>query len=72
MKKILNKQENEDERLRIQIQKTKIALESAYSNFQNVVEPDLIDCYIYEVNAVQKRYKYLLQKAKELDGKMFV
>ncbi len=45
------------------IAKTKCALDSAYSNFDNVVDPDLIDCYIYEVNAVQKRYKFLLEKA---------
>jgi hypothetical protein len=51
-----------------EINKTKLALESAYSNFENVVDPDLIDCYIYEVNAVQKRYKFLLKQAKELDS----
>ncbi|MDO5573919.1 MAG: YaaL family protein [bacterium] len=45
------------------IAKTKCALDCAYSNFDNVVDPDLIDCYIYEVNAVQKRYKFLLEKA---------
>lgn len=42
------------------IDKTKFALETAYSNFDNVTEPDLIDCYIYEVNSSLKRYKYLL------------
>ena len=47
------------------IRKTKYALDCAYSNFENVVDPDLIDCYIYEVNAAQKRYKYLLEKAKQ-------
>lgn len=51
-----------------EINQTKLALESAYSNFENVVDPDLIDCYIYEVNAVQKRYKFLLRQAKELDS----
>lgn len=56
----------EEELLRLEISKAKLALESAYSNFENVVDPDLIDCYIYEVNAVQKRYKYLLKQAKQL------
>ncbi len=51
-----------------EIKKTKLALESAYSNFENVIDPDLIDCYIYEVNAVQKRYKFLLKQAKEMDN----
>lgn len=43
------------------------ALENAYTGFDNVTDPDLIDCYIYELNAVMKRYKYLLQKAAESD-----
>ncbi len=50
-----------------EINKTKIAMEAAYSNFQNVVDPDLIDSCIYELNAVQNRYKFLLRKAKEAD-----
>lgn len=48
------------------IARTKQALDNAYDNFQNVVDPDLIDCYIYEVNAVQQKYKYLLKRAKQL------
>lgn len=57
----------EDDALLDEIRKTKLALESAYSNFENVVDPDLIDCCIYEVNAVQLRYKFLLKQAKEHD-----
>ncbi|HKL98416.1 MAG TPA: YaaL family protein [Mobilitalea sp.] len=47
-----------------EINRTKIALEAAYSNFENVVDPDLIDSCIYEMNAVQNRYKFLLKQAK--------
>jgi hypothetical protein len=50
-----------------EIEKTKLALDLAYANFQYVVEPDLIDCCIYELKAVQMRYKFLLAKAKEYD-----
>lgn len=50
-----------------EINKTKIALEAAYSNFENVVDPDLIDSCIYEMNAVQNRYRFLLKQAKALD-----
>lgn len=46
---------------------TKSALDTAYANFESVVNPDLIDCYIYEVNAVQKRYKFLLELAREME-----
>jgi hypothetical protein len=67
--KLFSKKKNpEAELLLNEIQRTKIALEAAYSNFENVVDPDLIDCYIYEVNAAQKRYKFLLKRAKELDA----
>ena len=48
------------------LEKTRFELESAYSGFDNVTDPDLIDCYIYEVNAIMKRYKYLLNQAAYL------
>lgn len=48
-----------------EINMTKAALNAAYANFDNATDPDLIDCYIYQLNSEQKRYKYLLQKAKE-------
>ena len=32
------------------------ALETAHSNFENVCDPDLIDSYIYEINALSFRY----------------
>lgn len=49
-----------------ELAETKCELDSAYAKFQNVIDPDLIDSSIYEVNAVQKRYKFLLRCAKEL------
>lgn len=54
------------ESLMLDIQKTRYELENAYAGFDYVTDPDLIDCYIYEQNAVMKRYKYLLQKAADL------
>lgn len=48
------------------LEKTRYELETAYSGFDNVTDPDLIDCYIYEVNAVMKRYRYLLNQAAAL------
>ncbi len=50
-----------------EINKTKLAMDTAYSNFQYVVDPDLIDSCIYEMNAVQNRYKFLIRQAKESD-----
>ena len=51
------------------LEKTKYELETAYSGFDNVTDPDLIDCYIYEVNAAQSRYAFLLRKLKECQGR---
>ena len=42
-------------------------LQDAYTNLENVVEPDLIDCYIYELNSVQMRYKFLLSTIKKME-----
>ena len=30
-----------------------------------MTDPDLIDCYIYDINAILKRYKYLLDQAAQ-------
>ncbi len=43
------------------------ALQDAYNNLENVIDPDLIDCYIYELNSVQMRYKFLLASIKKLE-----
>lgn len=46
------------------IEKTRQALEIAYSGFNNSLDADLIDSYIYEMNALQKRYTHLTELAK--------
>lgn len=56
------------EELLHEIQKTKVAMDTAYSNFENVLDPELIDSYIYELNAAQERYKFLIRQAKLLSG----
>ena len=58
---------NEKEQLLKEISSTVSALESTYSRFENVTEPDLIDCTIFELNAIQKRYKFLLNQIKKLE-----
>lgn len=42
-------------------------LQDAYRNLENVIDPDLIDCYIYELNSVQMRYKFLLATIKKYE-----
>lgn len=47
-----------------EINLTKLELETAYSHFENVVDPDLINSCIYRINSIQERYKYLLKQLK--------
>lgn len=48
-----------------EIEETKCALSAAYMNFENVVEPDLVDSCIYELKSVQLRYKFLLNQLRD-------
>ena len=63
----LSEKEIERNALLSDLEKTKKALEVAYAGFDNVTEPDLIDCYIYELNAAQLRYQFLLRRFKNLE-----
>lgn len=49
--------------LRESIEKTRDALEAAYAGFDNAIDPDMIDCYIFEINSLLKRYTYLTEQA---------
>ena len=49
-----------------EIESLQQALETAHSNFENVCDPDLIDSYIYEINALSFRYKYLLRQVQSI------
>lgn len=51
--------------LKDSIEKTRQALNDAYAGFDNALEVDLIDSYIYEINSLQKRYKHLSDLAAE-------
>lgn len=53
--------------LKDDIEKTTSDLQAAYTNMQNVTDPDLIDYYIYQTKAVQMRYQYLLNCVKKLE-----
>ena len=43
-----------------------MSIECINSQFENVVEPDLIDSCIYQLNAAYSKYTYLLRMIKEL------
>ncbi|HBE86678.1 MAG TPA: DUF2508 domain-containing protein [Lachnoclostridium sp.] len=54
----------EERNLRREIERSKTAIDSARNHFEQVVDPTLIDCYIYELNAAQLRYQFLLRRFK--------
>ncbi len=49
-----------------EIERVKTQMDLAYHNFQSAMDPDLIDCYIYEGNAAWKKYRFLLRIAKSM------
>ena len=68
-KKEISTPDNLEDNLRVpslmeDIEKTRIALDIAYAGFDNATDPDMIDCYIYELNAAQLRYQFLLKSLK--------
>lgn len=48
------------------LEQIKCDLQDAYTGFDYVTDPDLIDCYIYELNSILKRYKYILSQVNSL------
>ena len=54
--------------LRAEVDLTKAELETAYSHFENVVDPDLISSSIYHINSIQERYKYLMKLIKSIEA----
>ena len=55
------------EELLSEIEEIKLSLEIAHSNFENVCDPDLVDSCIYEMNAIQYKYKYLLRQIRAIE-----
>ena len=54
--------------LQYDIKKNTNELKIVYNNLENVVDPDLIDYYIYQAKAVSMRYKFLINCAKQLEN----
>lgn len=69
MKKLFSTSQQENPGLTITdaIERAKIDLDCAYTNFEHALEPDLIDCYIYQLQSAQMRYKFLLNCAKKAE-----
>ena len=55
------------EELKENLQQASNDLKVLYTNMSNVLDPDLIDYYIYQTKALQMRYKYLLESVKKIE-----
>ena len=47
--------------------RTRVEINQAYAGFNCQSDPDLVDSYVYEINALRSRYSYLVRRLKELD-----
>ena len=43
-------------------------IQQAYRGFNSAEDGDLIESYVFEINALQSRYNYLLRRVKELEA----
>ena len=76
MRKFLRKKANGDnearekrDELMAELKEAGEAIDAVYTNLSYVVDPDMIDCCIYELNALQLRYKIILNQVKEQDAR---
>lgn len=51
--------------LKNELERMQQDMQMTYDNLSYVVDPDLIDCYIFQLNAIQKKYKFILNQVKE-------
>ncbi len=49
-------------RIETEILEVRREMEAAYNRFQHEINPDLIDCDIFESNAAWKKYSFLLKQ----------
>lgn len=68
MPNLLRKKKPVENALLKELRETRLELETAYSIFENAVDPDLVSSSIYRINSVQERYQFLLKQIKKADA----
>ena len=61
-------QEEERRELMSSLAHTRTLINQAYGGSNSANDADLIESYVFEINALQARYNYLLRRVKELEG----
>ena len=64
LKKQKQEKGREQERLLQEYRDTLFQLRQVRAAFQQVKDPDLINACVYEMNALQERYSYLLERIR--------
>lgn len=67
-RKARHKEDGEVISLKEGLSRTRQLIHQAYANFNGTHDPDLIESYVFEINALQARYSYLLRRVKELES----
>jgi hypothetical protein len=49
------------------LRRTHTLIDQAYACFNRESDPDLIESYVFEINALQSRYSYLLRRVRSLE-----
>lgn len=49
---------------------TRVLINQAYSGFNTAKDHELIESFVFEINALQSRYSYLLRRIKELEASL--
>ena len=61
-------QDTERRELMASLAHTRTLINQVYGSFNAASDSDLIESYVFEINALQARYNYLLRRVKELEG----
>ena len=49
------------------LQETRVLIAQAYAGFNAAADSELVESYVYEIQALQSRYSYLLRQRKALE-----
>ena len=60
--------QHERQELMHSLSQTRTLINQAYGGFNTTCDSDLIESYVFEINALQARYNYLLRRFKALES----
>ena len=63
-------QPSERQELMQSLSHTRVLINQAYSGFDSAKDDELIESFVFEINALQSRYSYLLRRLKELEAEI--